>query len=57
MQTNQSADPSRVILPPLACEHEPGEGSAAELMVVIVRQRVRPSAGPMIGSSGRSSTS
>lgn len=41
MQTNQTADPSQTLLPPLACEHEPGKGSAESCAYLRTLARVR----------------
>lgn len=41
MQTNQSADPSQVILPPLACAHAPGDSSTQNCAYLRAVARVR----------------
>lgn len=41
MYTNQSADPAQLQLPPLACHHAPGEGTAETCAYLRVIERVR----------------
>jgi hypothetical protein len=41
MQTNQTADPSQAILPPLACAHAPGESTAQTCAYLRAVARVR----------------